>query len=153
MTIITLGNVETALLSRTKGKLAAAGMSVTTSNPDLIDPITTALSEMGIQVATFGALVDADIAQVPSDDIPELLDRAQLRVLMNVKGNLSRVDIRTARRAENFSQLEKELGEDIKALKAHIDDTYPPAADSQNSLQTGWLDLDFQANSGDEPCL
>jgi hypothetical protein len=147
---LTTQNIYTVLVSRCKGKLQAAGMSVlTTNNPDLIDPVTTALSIMGYHVATFGALVDADIQQVPVEAIAELLDRSQLQTLINVKGNLNRVDIKTARREERLNQLEAELGKDIKVLAEKIDEIYVPA-NSADSLQAGSMLLDFQQKFDDE---
>lgn len=139
--------VEASLVPRVKGRLQLAQLSILTEdNPDLIDPISTALRAMGIVPATLGELADADFASVTDDTIDELLDRATLNVLKTILGNLNLVNIKTAHRSEDLSDLHEQIEAQIKALTETVN-TYESAGST--ALQSGVLSLDFQSKPDD----
>lgn len=137
---ITRANAEAVLVRRIGRKMTAAGLDGSTANGtngDLNDPLATALLDMGLTVQDIANVADADLVAV--DNIPELLDRAELRALESVIGNLDAVNISIGPRSESLGQLSDQCEQAVNRLQAKIAAKYGTAA----SLEGGSLSLDF----------
>ena len=115
------------------------GISVS-NNPYLNDPIGSALIGMGVIPADISLITDADV-MLAGDRIQELLDRAELRLLKNIAGNLDLVDIAIGPRKESLSQLHEQVIKEIDTLSAQIAKEYGIGT---GTLGTGTIALDFQ---------
>ena len=91
---LTLAQLETMLVARAGPLMARATMDVTTAgaNPSLVDPLRSALGQMGVTVADPAAITDADLVTIGQDRLDELLDRAELRVLKTILRRLNQPD-------------------------------------------------------------
>ncbi len=141
---ITRANIEAILVRRCGSKMTAAGLdgaTVNGSNVDLNDPIGTALRQCGYAVASITAVADADIANVATDDLDKLLDVAELRLLENIAGNLSMVDLAVGPRKESLSQFSEQVEKAISRLEAKCQRLYGVGL---GSLSGGAISLDFQ---------
>jgi len=113
------------------------------TNEYLADPIANALLEMGLSVADITAPATSDLLTVTND--LELLDRAELRLLKNIHGNLDVVDIAVGPRRESLSQFGSSLLDAIGKLEKKVYDQYGGA-----SLMAGVITQNF-ASKGDDP--
>ncbi len=107
---------------------------------DLNDPIGYALRVMGYAVADITAVADSDLAGLPAEEIDELLDRAELRTLENVAGNLDVVNISVGPRSESLGDLSRQVEALIRAKTERINARYG----GERRLEGGAIDLDFQ---------
>lgn len=140
---ITRPNVETVLISRTGPLLTKAGLDGTTitgTNPDLNDAIGWALRQTDYTVTDIGNVSNADLASVVTADIDKLLDFAELRVLKNILGNISAVDVKLGPRSESLSQLANQIEKKIDRLVKGLQSAYGYSA---TSLETGLLTYEF----------
>jgi hypothetical protein len=137
----TRANVETELVSRAGKRMALVSMAVTVvgSNADLNGPIGTALRKMGLTASN--PVTDTDLSAVTDDQIDELFDRAELRVLQNILGNSDFSTWSTGPRSESASNITAELVGAIQRLEAHIQRAYGDGA----TLSYGNLAGNFQA--------
>jgi|DewCreStandDraft_4_1066084.scaffolds.fasta_scaffold78472_2 hypothetical protein len=138
--------IETVLVSRTRKRMDFVGMSVVPDghNADLNDPISTALQRMGITPADITQIQDSDLATV--EDVSQLLDLAELRLLENIYGNSDAVDIDALDRSEKYSQFTTALEKAIARKTEQINTTYGMGL---GTLSAGVIDLDFQAKGDD----
>jgi hypothetical protein len=138
---ITRTDVEKMLVNRAGKKMAVVSFAVTTngSNADLNEPICDALLKMGITPASYSAVSDSDLVNVES--VPELLDRAELRLLENIAGNIDIVDITVGPRRESLGQLSTQVQDAITRLTVKIEKQY---GGSMAPLTAGVIGLDFQ---------
>lgn len=117
------------------------GMDVTntdTANDDLENALAFALRSFGITPAH--PLTNADFADLENEDLDELLDKAELRLLQDIQGNFAGVDITVGDRTERLSQFSEQLKADVEALTKRIDTTY-----TTGDFTTGYIDLGFQS--------
>jgi hypothetical protein len=142
---LTRALAEAELVKRQGARMALVEMAVTISgsNADLQSPLATALRKMGLSASA--PVTDGDLAVLGDDQIDEFLDRAELRLMTNIKGNLTLVDISNGPRSEKFGQLGQELREDIQEMRGRIEDEYGTGG----TLQGGVLSLDFQQKNDD----
>ncbi len=146
---VTRSQIESILVSRRSPLMQMASMAVTTqgANADLNDPIGYAVRKVGGTVASLASVTDADIATVDTDDLDEMLDHAELRLLRSIRGNLALVDITSGPMSEKLSQLAASVREDIEALENAIGENYGGGA---SPLETGAIVLDFQTLEDDD---
>ncbi len=140
---ITRANVEAILIRRAGKKMTVAGLDGTTisgSNPDLNDPIGSAILDMGYNPSSIATITDTDVSLV-GNSISELLDRAELRLLRNIAGNLDLVDIAVGPRKESLSQLHDQI---IKQIDKLADDINSKYGSGISALDAGSVSLDFQ---------
>jgi hypothetical protein len=140
---ITRANVEAILIRRAGKKMTVAGLDGTTisgSNPDLNDPIGSAILDMGYNPSSIATITDTDVSLV-GNSISELLDRAELRLLRNIAGNLDLVDIAVGPRKESLSQLHDQI---IKQIDKLADDINSKYGSGISALDAGSISLDFQ---------
>lgn len=135
--------VETELVSRAGKRMALVSMAVTVvgTNTDLNGPIATALRKMGLGASN--PVTDSDLTAVTDDQIDELYDRAELRVLQNILGNSDFSTWSTGPRSESASNITAELVGAIQRLEAHIQRAYGDGA----TLQFGTVSGNFQETS------
>jgi hypothetical protein len=143
----TRSGAETVLVGRLRAKMVMVGFAVTTagSNADLNDPFAVALRRMG--VAASSPVVDADIAGLTADQYDEFVDRAELRLLQSIVGNIDLTDISVGPRRESLGQLADQCEKAIARLEKSIANEWGAGL---SGLETGSLTLDFQQKSDDE---
>jgi hypothetical protein len=117
------------------------GHTITGANSSLDDPMATALE--GMNFSHSEPVIDADLVQV-SDSIPEFLDRAELRTLENIAGNLDLVDIGMGPRRESLSQLAAQVELSIQRLTTKIQREYGGGV---GTLSAGVVSLAFAATN------
>ncbi len=143
---ITRIHAETELVERQGARMSMVEMAVTIagSNADLNSPMAAALRKMGYTASA--TVSDSDLAVLPDDEIDEFYDRAELRLMENIKGNNVLVDITTGPRSKRLGQIAQQLLEDISALTNKINSEYEGAG----SLVGGVIALDFQEEYPEE---
>jgi hypothetical protein len=141
---ITRANAEAILVRRAGKKMALVGFAVTTlgTNPDLNDPIGTALMRMGKSVSNISQVADTDLAGLSMDEVPEFLDRAELRLLESILGNYDLTDVSLGGRNESFNQIVAGLEAAVEAKLKHIAMNYA-------SFEAGSYIVDQQAQMDD----
>ena len=139
---ITRAQLETELVSRTKGYLEAVSMAVTFAgaNADLNSPLGYAIRQCGGTVSNPSSVADGDVATLASPDFDKLADLAEERLLMNIKRRWGKVDFSIGPRSESLSQLAGQLDKDIEAVHARNADQY---GISGGTITAGVLDLAF----------
>lgn len=145
---LTRANVESELVSRQQARMEAVDMDVTVagSNPDLNNVIGFAIRRLGGSVASFSAVADTDLSSFEEKDYDELLDVAEYRLLLNIKGAWGKVDIQAGQLRENLSQFSKDLDADIAAKAAYLREVYGFGG---SSLGAGAVDWDFAETQED----
>lgn len=136
---ITLPVVQFFLIKRAKARMEFVGMdivTVDTANEDLENAIATALRALG--VAPSHPLTDGDFTTVDASQFDELLDRAEVRLLEDIQGNLAVVDITVGDRSERLSQIGQQIEVALGYLNKKIGASY-------QGLSAGHFDLDFQS--------
>jgi len=148
---VTRTQVETLLIRRAGKRMAFVEFSkeISGSNPDLSDPISFALLAMSITPADITTPTDADLATVTNEQIGELLDRAELRLLQNILGNMDAVSLSVDGRSESYGQITVSLEQAITRLQAKVDADYAGAG---NTL-TGGLIIQNFTSKGDDVVL
>jgi hypothetical protein len=138
---LTLENAQKIIVKRCGRKMTVAGLATTTAtaNEDLIDPLASALMDMGYQPQSIAAITNTDLAAVEEDRYPELLDRAELRTLENIAGNLDLVNVSVGPRREDLSDLTTQVEKAIDRLVTKIARLY-----GDEILSGGSISLDFQ---------
>lgn len=142
---ITRSQVESALVARCGKRMALVEFAVTTGgdNADLNDPIATALLGMGLSVADISNPDATDLAAV--ENMEELLDRAELRLMENILGNLDTVDITVGQRSERLSQIAASIETAIERKRTAVENKYGDSG----ALTPGLVTLNF-ASKGDD---
>lgn len=146
---ITRANLEVILVKRASAYMSAAGMAVTFtgSNADLNDPIGYALRYVGYTVDDPSSVANADVAELASEDLDQVLDVAEYRLLKNISGNLALVDITTGPVSEKLSQLSASLEKRIEKLSADISTLYGAGV----TIEVGAFHYDFSTHGDDLP--
>lgn len=139
---ITRVNLETELVTRSHGYLENVGMAVTNvgTNADLNGPIGYAIRQSGGTVASPSLVADSDLSSFEASDIDKLADIAEYRLLLNIKRQWGKVDIKAGQLSQSLSQFADQLDKDIAALK---DDLITSYGYGVASLSAGVIDLDF----------
>ena len=124
--------------------MALVGFATTTagSNADLDDPLAVSLRKLGRTAST--PVTDGDLSDLPDAQIDEFIDRAELRTLENIAGNIDLVDITVGPRRESLGQLADQCEKAIARLAANIANEFGAGL---SELTTGSLTLDFQQES------
>jgi hypothetical protein len=145
----TRANIEEILIRRCGSLMTAVGFSVTASgagnpNIDLNDPIGYGLRKAGFTVANIALVSDADIASITgdADELDEVIDIAEYRLLENIAGNLDDVDIKTGQISESLSQLAASLEKRMARLQNKLSSEYGLFVGG-SELQAGVIGLDF----------
>jgi hypothetical protein len=143
----TRANAETSLVSRLGGKMALVGFAITTvgSNAALDDPLAVALRKMGHTASN--PVTDGNLAGLTDAEIDELLNRAELRLLGNIAGNIDLTDIQVGPRRESLGQLAEQCEKAIARLSKSIEREFGAGL---SGLNGGSLMLDFQETVDDE---
>lgn len=146
---ITRASAEAILVRRLGPLMTKAGLAVTFtgSNADLSDPLGWGFRQAGYTLTSFTTVSDTDLAGVSGDDLDEMLDLAELRLLENILGNLDGVDVRLGPREEKLSQLTDKIERRIKALREKLELVYNWSA---SVLTTGFIGLEFAQHTGDD---
>jgi len=144
---ITRIQLDKELVSRRKAMLEAVGIPENPSvYPEFNSPISYAIRQCGGTVTDFTNVVDGDLATVDPADYDKLMDLAEYRLLMNIKGRWAKVDIRSGPFSQNLSQLADQLDKDIAAMKTSVAETYGLTG---ATIQVGVIDLDFMETDPD----
>jgi hypothetical protein len=145
---VTRAQVEAELISRRQAMLKAAEMDVTFqgANPDLNGPIGYAVRQCGGTVASLSAVVSSDIQTVDEADIDKLLDLAEYRLLMNIKGRWAKVDLSSGPFSQSLNQFADQLDTDLAAMKENLEYVH---GFGSGSLQVGVIDLSFMETDPD----
>jgi hypothetical protein len=140
-------NVERLLVKRVGGWMSKASLDATTvdgTNDDLDDPIAWALGKLDVTLATWGAPVDADLASVATSDGDALIDLAEYRLLQNILGNFTKVDVSSPAGAAQLDDLGQRIERRLKTLQATIAADYGIAVVAvSGTLAGGTLTLAF----------
>jgi len=146
---LTRANFEGELVSRQQSRLEAVGMAVTHdgSNTDLNSPIGYAIRNCGGSVASFGLVVDADLSSFEEEDYDQLLDVAEYRLLLSIKGRWGKVDVKAGQLSESLSQFSKDIDEDIKNKLSMLKMLYGFGV---GTISVGTVDYDFQETNDTE---
>lgn len=146
----TKAQADAELVDRCGGILGAAGRSVATdgTNPQTVGPLRESLLVLGYQTASFGAVTDADLAQVPTAVTAQLLDVAELRLLRNALQWYTKVDQRISLGEQKKGQLRTDLMLSIKELEARCKALYGYGL---GSVVGGAVDLGFASTDPCEP--
>jgi hypothetical protein len=137
---ITRADVEQRLIRRAGKKMAVAGLDGLTmdgTNADLNEALLTALDDMGLFHDPVN-VTDSDLSAV--ENVSELLDRAELRIMENVSGNLDLVNVSIGPRSESLSQLSDQVEKVISRLEEKIAKMY---GGGLGTLEGGTINLDF----------
>ncbi len=146
---ITRAQIETELVSRQKERMEMVGMAVTVvgTNADLNGPMAYAARKMGMAMASAVTVSDADLTALAVEDLDEFCDLAEYRLLLNIKGRFSMVDIKVGPRSESLSQLASALASDIAEKKSALAENYGQGG---STLEAGVIDTNFAQSAADE---
>jgi hypothetical protein len=138
---ITREQIEKTLVKRAGKRMSFVDMSTSVdgSNDDLNDPISTALQRMGISPADITNIQDSDLTGV--EDVLQLIDLAELRLLENILGNVDAVDITVGDRSERLGQFSTDLQKAIEARSKKVQTEYGLGL---GTLSAGVIGLNFQ---------
>jgi hypothetical protein len=116
-------DAEEVLVRRCRGYMQRAGVAVAEPygvNPDLNDPLASALGLLGITPASRRLLADADLATLQGSRVEAYLDVAEVCLLRSLWGRLYQVDVAVGPRRESLSQLRRDLQERLKDRAAEV---------------------------------
>lgn len=138
---ITRADVEAELVSRQKSRMEAVNMSLSFSgsNLDLNSAIGYAVRHCGGTVASVSSVSNSDLATV-TDDLDKLLDIAEYRLLLSIKGRWGRHDITAGQLSEKLSQFATDLDKDIDRKRSELSDVYGFGG---GLLEAGSISLNF----------
>jgi hypothetical protein len=146
---ITRSVVEQELVSRCGELMGHVGFDKTTidgTNADLNSPIGYAVRVVGGTVTSPALVVDADVATVDAGDEDALYDVAELRLLLNIRGNLTTVDLWSGPFREAYSSIGDYLKDQIDALTKKVEEEYGLAG---VNAQAGMVTNDFASHDED----
>ena len=132
-------------MTRAGKRMALVSMAVTVvgTNSDLNGPLAFALRKLGLTASS--PVTDADLSAVTDDQLDELYDRAELRLLRNIMGNSDFSTWSIGPRSESASNITAELERAITRLEANIARAYGDGA----TLEYGNLVQNFQESDED----
>lgn len=114
---------ETILVNRLGPMMAVAGLAVTIvgTNGSLNDPLAWATRGVGAVTAAHNTVTDAELALVATTDLDDLVNLAEWRTLLNIRGGLNIADITTGPRSEKMSQFKDQVQEMLDTLEPVIE--------------------------------
>lgn len=124
MSSYTRAQVEQVLIRRVGQLLSFIGLNGTEydgGNEDLNDPIAQAIRRLDGTVADPVDVEDSDVQTVAEADFDALLDIAELRVLQNVRGNLTLVDHVAGPFENDYGDIGGYLDKQIAALTKKVE--------------------------------
>lgn len=122
---LTLEQVEQITVSRARTFMALCGMAVSgTPNPDLADPIASALLALGYPVADVTAPTTDDLAAVPDGRSALFLGVVHLNALDACVGAWARCDQRISLGEQKFSQVADQMLAVYDRLAARLREEY-----------------------------
>lgn len=127
MTTFLRTHAEHLLIGRRGSMMVKIGLDGTTidgTNAALVDPITYAIRKVEGFVANPVLVDDVDMATIPEDMWDAFLDVAELRLMRNMRGNSTFVDITAGPLSESLSQLANQLARDISNMENFIEAEY-----------------------------
>lgn len=139
----TRANLEAELVDRCGALLTLVGKDGTTvngTNASLTGPLREGLGSLGLSPVAFNAVTDADLVAVTSDQLAQLLDTAELRILLNVDSAYLHVDSQVDRDSQKLGQIREGLKLRIADLRKTLKDTYGVGL---GTLSFGSIAFDF----------
>lgn len=145
---ITRVQAEQELVRRAKKKMLVVGMLVTTdgTNDDLSGPLAFAARQVGLTLASPITCSTTDLAALEDSMMDEFLDRAELRLLENILGNIDVVNIKLGPHWEEKNQLAEQLQKQIAIRRSAVSATY---GDDLSELTAGSVLLNFAQKHDD----
>lgn len=146
---LTRQQAEIVLVKRCGALLTEADLDGTTkdgTNPDINDALADTLLKMGYSPSSIASIADADLSVLSGIDIAELLDRAELRLLETISGNLVYVNIQVGPRREELASLADQVEKRIQRLSSKVQKEYGV---NVGSMSAGVIGLDFQTKTND----
>jgi hypothetical protein len=148
---LTRAQAETVLINRCGLLMTEASLDGTTkdgTNSDINDALADSLLKMGETPSSIAAIADADLSGLSGTDITELLDRAELRLLETVSGNLVYVNIQIGPRREELAALAEQVEKRVQRLLSKVQREY---GIGMGTISAGVIGLDFQTKTDDGP--
>jgi len=149
----TRNDVEFVLLKRAGKMLTLLELDGTTigGNADLVDPINYALRQLEYPTTTISSVTLADVAAVTSAELDELLDRAELRLLENLRVNCDLVDISVGTRFEYLGQARVTIDKAIADQRKKVSEMWGDVVgeNSSGALRPGLIQLSFAEQDND----
>lgn len=149
----TRDDVEFVLLKRAGKMLTLLELDGTTvgGNTDLVDPINFAMRQLGYTLTTISSVTAADVVAVDSTELDELLDRAELRLLENLRVNCDLVDISVGTRFEYLGQARITIDKAIADQRRKVSDLWGDIVGDNGSaaLRPGLIQLSFAEQDND----
>lgn len=141
--MVTRANLEAELIDRCGALLTLVSKDGTTidgTNASLTGPLREGLGSLGLTTTSFATVTDADLLTVTSDQLPQLLDTAELRILLNVDAAYLKVDSQVDRDMQKLGQIRDGLKVRIFDLRKSLKDTYGIGL---GTLSFGTITFDF----------
>jgi hypothetical protein len=119
---LTKAALDAELVDRCGGLLAFVGLPTVANgtNPATIGPIREGLASLGLTLADFAAVADADLAAVTTTSIPQLVDVAEYRLLQNILGWLTKVDQTIGMGSQSLGQVRRDLLQSLKSMQESL---------------------------------
>lgn len=142
---ITRAQVEGILVKRASGLLTELGLSTAVggSNTDLNDPIGYAIRKTGGSVDNIALVDDADLSGIAAGDYDQLLDVAELRLLMTLRTEaLKLADTTAGPRSDKYSQIAAGLQAAIAEKRQLVAEEYGTTAPEMTAgvITPGWME-------------
>lgn len=149
----TRDDVEFVLLKRTGKMLTLLELDGTTvgGNTDLVDPINFSMRQLGYTPTTISSVTTTDVAAVAADELDEFLDRAELRLLENLRVNCDLVDISVGTRFEYLGQARITIDKAIADQRKKVSEIWGDVVgeNSSGALRPGLIQLSFAEQDND----
>ena len=134
---VLVSSVATTLASRCGAWTAAANLDANAPN----DAISTSARELGLTLADPLNVVDADLAAVTQDQVSQLVDVAELRLLESTLENYASVDQKISLGSISFGQLRADLERAVARKVLYVEQRY---GIGRGTLTGGTVNLRFQ---------
>lgn len=125
MPAVTRAQADAELVERAGGLLTFVGKP-TTGSPlaATTGPLREGLGSLGLNVASYASVTDGDLAGVSAADLGQLFDVAELRLLRNIRGSMTKVDQKVSLGEKKLGQVRDGLYMAITDLEAKLKATY-----------------------------
>jgi hypothetical protein len=136
-----------ALLSGLCGNwLAASDLDGTATSAAFLYPIARSLTELGIAPASPLTVADADLTAVTADQLPQLVDVAELWSIQTALQNYSKIDQTGSLGQKRFGHLRMDMERTLARKSKEVRQRY---GFGRGSLVGGTVDLDFATTFDD----
>lgn len=147
--------VETILVGRTKSWLSLAQLSTVTdgNNPDIAEPITRSIREVGGTTVSLGTYTQDDLNTVPAEKMDAFLDLAEIHILEKCAGTTGVINSQAERVSSKDLTVEKKSGtmsltDWLKYLIDRFNDRYPELDLTEEFIVSGSsIDLGIRSRS------